>query len=78
MCANLMRAGFSASVYNRSRPKAEGLLSQGARWADSPRAVAAESDAIFSIVGYPADVREVLLGVRQHYLVVGPAHSWSI
>ena len=62
MCANLMRAGFSATVYNRSRAKAEALLSQGARWADSPRAVAAECDAIFSIVGYPADVREVLLG----------------
>ena len=64
MCANLMRAGFSATVYNRSRAKAESLLSAGARWADSPRAVAAECDVIFSIVGYPADVREVLLGAN--------------
>jgi 3-hydroxyisobutyrate dehydrogenase len=62
MCANLMRAGFAATVYNRTRTKAEPLLSQGARWADSPRAVAAECDAIFSIVGFPADVREVILG----------------
>jgi 3-hydroxyisobutyrate dehydrogenase len=62
MCANLMRAGFSATVYNRTRAKADALLAQGARWADSPRAVAAESDVIFSIVGYPADVRDVLLG----------------
>ncbi len=59
-----MRAGFSVTVYNRSRAKAEALLAQGARWADSPRAVAAESDVTFSIVGYPADVREVLLGAN--------------
>jgi 3-hydroxyisobutyrate dehydrogenase len=57
-----MRAGFQATVYNRTRAKAEGLLAQGARWADSPCAVAAECDVIFSIVGYPADVREVILG----------------
>ncbi len=64
MCANLMRAGFAAAVHNRSRAKAEPLLAQGARWADSPAAVAAECDVIFSIVGYPADVREVVLGAH--------------
>ena len=62
MCANLMRAGFAATVFNRTKAKAEALLAQGARWADSPRAVAAECNAVFSIVGYPADVREVILG----------------
>ena len=62
MCQNLMRAGFSATVYNRTKSKAEKLLTHGARWAASPRAVAEQSDVIFSIVGYPADVREVLLG----------------
>jgi 3-hydroxyisobutyrate dehydrogenase len=62
MCANLMRAGFSATVYTRTRAKAEALVAQGARWAESPRAAAAECDVIFSIVGYPVDVREVILG----------------
>jgi 3-hydroxyisobutyrate dehydrogenase len=62
MCENLLRAGFSATVYNRTKAKAEKLLAKGARWADSPRAVAEQSDVIFSIVGYPADVREVILG----------------
>lgn len=33
-----------------------------ARWADSPAEVAASSDVLFSIVGFPADVREVVLG----------------
>lgn len=62
MVGHLMKAGFSATVYNRSKAKAEGVLAQGAKWADSPKQVAAASDVIFSIVGFPADVREVLLG----------------
>lgn len=62
MVGHLIKAGFSATVYNRSKEKAAGLLTQGAQWADTPQAVAAASDVIFSIVGFPADVREVLLG----------------
>jgi 3-hydroxyisobutyrate dehydrogenase len=62
MCGHLLDAGFSATVYNRSPAKAQGLLDRGARWGDSPKAVAEVSDAIFTIVGYPADVREVILG----------------
>ncbi len=62
MCAHLIDAGFSATVYNRSRDKAEGLLAKGAQWADGPRAVAQVSDVVISIVGFPADVREVVLG----------------
>jgi 3-hydroxyisobutyrate dehydrogenase len=62
MCGHLIRAGFKATVYNRTRAKADGLLGQGAAWADSPRAVAERSDVIFTIVGYPSDVRSVILG----------------
>jgi 3-hydroxyisobutyrate dehydrogenase len=61
MCGHLMTAGFSATVYNRSREKADELVAQGAQWADSPRAVAEQSDIIFTIVGFPADVRTVVL-----------------
>src|SRR3990172_521635 len=62
MCGHLMGAGFSATVTNRTRTKAEGLLAQGARWADGPKAVAETSDVVFTMVGYPADVRRVILG----------------
>jgi 3-hydroxyisobutyrate dehydrogenase len=62
MCGHLLRAGFAATVFNRTRAKAEPLLAAGARWAESPRAVAAASDVVFTIVGYPADVRQVILG----------------
>jgi 3-hydroxyisobutyrate dehydrogenase len=63
MCGHLIKQGFAATVYNRSRTKAEPLLAQGAAWADTPRQLAAQSDVIFSIVGFPRDVREVILGV---------------
>jgi 3-hydroxyisobutyrate dehydrogenase len=62
MCGHLLSAGFSCTVYNRTKAKAQGLLERGARWADSPRAVAESSDIIFTIVGFPQDVREVVLG----------------
>jgi 3-hydroxyisobutyrate dehydrogenase len=62
MCGHLLRAGFAATVFNRTRSKAEPLLAAGAAWAESPKAVAEASDVIFTIVGYPADVRQVILG----------------
>ena len=62
MCGHLIEGGFSATIYNRTRAKAEGLLARGARWAETPREVAADADVIFTIVGYPANVREVVLG----------------
>jgi 3-hydroxyisobutyrate dehydrogenase len=62
MVGHLMAAGYSATVYNRSKAKADPLVAKGANWADSPKSLAEQSDLIFSIVGFPADVREVLLG----------------
>ncbi len=62
MCGHLLDRGFAGTVYNRSKSKAEPLLAKGAQWADSPRAVAEASDVIFTIVGYPQDVRSVILG----------------
>lgn len=62
MCGHLVDAGYRTSVYTRTRSKAEPVLGRGAQWRDSPRAVAADSDVVFSIVGFPRDVREVLLG----------------
>lgn len=61
MCGHLIDAGFRATVYSRTKQKAEALIAKGARWAASPKEVAENSDIIFSIVGFPADVREVLL-----------------
>lgn len=61
MCQHLLTKGYQATVYNRTRDKAQPLLDQGAAWADSPKAVAERSDVVFAIVGFPKDVREVFL-----------------
>ena len=62
MCGHLIDAGHSATVYSRTRERAQPLLDKGAAWADTPSAVAASSDVTFTMVGYPTDVREVILG----------------
>lgn len=63
MAGHLMNAGFSVSVFTRTKAKAEVLIGKGAGWADSPKALAQQCDVIFAIVGFPSDVREVMLGV---------------
>lgn len=62
MVGHLIDAGFSATVYTRTKSRADSALAKGAVWADSPKAVAEASDVVFSIVGFPDDVRGVMLG----------------
>ncbi len=62
MCQHLMNLGYSATVFNRTKAKTQPLLDAGAIGADSSREVAANSDVIFTIVGFPPDVRDVYLG----------------
>ena len=62
MAEHLLEAGFELTVYNRTKKKAETLLSKGAKWADTPAAAAKNSDVVITMVGYPEDVEEVYLG----------------
>jgi len=62
MCMHLVQKGYKAVVYNRTKRKAKPLLDKGAEWARSPREVAENADVVFTIVGFPADVREVYFG----------------
>jgi 3-hydroxyisobutyrate dehydrogenase len=62
MCEHCMNAGFTATVYNRTMGKTEPLQRKGAKAGSSPKKVAQVSDVVFTMVGYPKDVREVILG----------------
>jgi 3-hydroxyisobutyrate dehydrogenase len=62
MCGHLMSAGYKVTLFTRTKEKAADLMGRGASWAASPREVAATSDVVISIVGFPHDVRQVLLG----------------
>jgi 3-hydroxyisobutyrate dehydrogenase len=62
MCAHLLKAGYFLSVSNRSPDKMDSLVALGAMRCDSPGDVAMHSDVLFSMVGFPTDVEQVLLG----------------
>ena len=62
MCGHLIGAGYNVTLFTRTKTKAAELVERGATWAGSPREVAAASDVVISIVGFPHDVREVMLG----------------
>jgi 3-hydroxyisobutyrate dehydrogenase len=62
MARNLLHAGYRLFVFNRTRAKAERLISEGATWADSPALLAAEVDIVISIVSDSLDAEVVYLG----------------
>jgi len=62
MCSHVLSKGYTVTVYNRTKSKAQPLLAGGAKWVETPRAVAEESEVIFTMVGFPEDVREVYFG----------------
>jgi len=62
MCGHVLAKGYPVVVHTRTRSRADALLAKGAIWAETPSEVARQSDIVFSIVGFPADVREVYLG----------------
>lgn len=59
MCGHLLTAGRHVTVHSRTKSKAQSLLDRGAQWAENPHAVAVESDVLFTMVGFPQDVRQV-------------------
>ncbi|MBR0191549.1 MAG: NAD(P)-dependent oxidoreductase [Thermoguttaceae bacterium] len=61
MCSRLMNAGHECVVFNRTRSKAQDLLDAGATWADSPAEAARQADVVFTMVGFPTDVEDVVL-----------------
>jgi 3-hydroxyisobutyrate dehydrogenase len=62
MASHLLQAGHPLHVYNRSRAKADALVAQGARWCDTTGDVAAASDIVITMVGFPHDVEAIYFG----------------
>ncbi len=62
MAGHLMDAGYTLHVHNRTRAKAEELVKRGAVWEENPAALAPHCNVLFTIVGFPQDVKEVYLG----------------
>ena len=62
MVGHLLAAGHEVTVNTRTRSRAEALLDAGATWTDVPSAVAEGADVVVTMLGYPHDVRETILG----------------
>ncbi len=70
MAGRLLAAGFPLTVHNRTRSRADALVSAGATWADTPADVAARSDIIFTILTDEPAVETVYRG--QQGLLAAP------
>jgi 3-hydroxyisobutyrate dehydrogenase len=62
MCGHLLDAGYEVKVTSRTERRARALVEQGAKWCPTPAKVAEGVDMVVTMVGYPDDVREVVLG----------------
>jgi 3-hydroxyisobutyrate dehydrogenase len=64
MAGHLLAAGYEVNVFNRTQAKTEALVAKGAKWFSTPGEVAAHSDMVITMVGFPQDVEEVYLGAN--------------
>jgi 3-hydroxyisobutyrate dehydrogenase-like beta-hydroxyacid dehydrogenase len=62
MVSRLLNAGYHATVYNRTKRRAEDLERLGASVADSPRALAGSADIVLSSVADDAALAQVMFG----------------
>ena len=62
MAGNLLKAGFSVVVWNRTRSRADELVSAGARFGANPRDTASQADVLITIVSDPPAIEDILWG----------------
>lgn len=62
MAANILKAGYPLTLHDLRREAAEPLIRAGAHWAETPAALAATSDLVFTSLPKPADVQAVMQG----------------
>jgi len=62
MAANLLKAGFAVTVWNRTRERTRELAEKGAKVAGTPREAAAAADVLLTIVSDPPALEQVLWG----------------
>lgn len=61
MFGHLLDKGHKGFVYTRTREKASSAIDKGAVWCNSPAELAGNCDIIFTMVGFPSDVRDIYL-----------------
>ena len=64
MVRNLMKKGFTVSIYTRTKQKALDVIEEGALGCDSIAECVKQKYAVITMVGYPKDVEEVYFGEK--------------
>lgn len=67
MIRNLQKAGYPVNINTRTKTKAEKLIQEGCRWFDSQAELAAQSDVVITMVGYPQDVEPSISVTRASF-----------
>jgi len=76
MAANLLKAGFAVTVWNRTAEKCEYLVSHGAAQGKNPADVIANSDITFAMVSDPAAAKELCFGNQGVMEGITPGRSY--
>ena len=64
MVRNLLKKGFSVSIYTRTKQKALAVIEEGAFWCDSIAECVKQKEIVITMVGYPKDVEGVYFGEK--------------
>ncbi len=62
MAGNLLKAGFPVVVWNRTKSRADELVSAGAKFGEGPRDTASQADVLITIVSDPPAIETILWG----------------
>jgi 3-hydroxyisobutyrate dehydrogenase-like beta-hydroxyacid dehydrogenase len=76
IAANLQKAGYLRAVFNRTRNKADALISAGAEWADTPAALAKRAEIILTMLAHPGAVEDAALGKDGFLDGLAPGRFW--
>lgn len=62
VATRLLKAGYRPVVFNRTKQKANSLISQGAMWCNSPALMASKAENVFSMISTPNALEKISLG----------------
>ncbi|WP_109302466.1 NAD(P)-dependent oxidoreductase [Aquimarina sp. AU474] len=62
MALNLQKAGYPLLIYNRTKEKAQDLISNGATWVNTPKEIGEQADTVITMLSTPQAVKEVATG----------------
>nr|WP_320136636.1 NAD(P)-dependent oxidoreductase [uncultured Amphritea sp.] len=76
MIHELLKKGYSVTVYDKYKSAAESVIAAGAVWADTPKACATDNQVVITCLPLPEDVLENMLGETGALDGMTPGTAW--